>query len=624
MAVYIELVPLDNQNGNRGRGGGDGRSRRAGIADVRRPLRGIEIKEDTHAYFRVLKGDGTPLDLVDSSRPEGKGRAYANFILQSVQESRVERQQILETFGAPFVFFFGESPRFVDVAAVLIDSHDFNWAAEWWENYEKFLRGTRLAERGATALLHYDDVILEGYPIQAQSSRSSIERNQVQLQFRMFVTNYINVSNIGDPNFPIHSNAVIPTKFFERDDRTFAFKVDVPVTPEEQARAAYLAYIKRLGIQAVQEQISRARTIERARELQRLHALQQLGVDTDGMNLISYGKSLFQGVVAAVRGDNESSRDALERLKAQNKQALQLSMEGRDKEALDLLKTGKIGAALNTLATPSPASVSLNEALRNSLRYSASYPGADLNAFLRRIEQEQTGFTEKTTQLLENKRTMPLRTKIWDNYDEYTERGEDAGAAEEFTERTGIPVGGDVPDLAQAVEDDVRSVGGSPSAKNMYEMGLIKKNPQKGFTFGSDEFSKLTGIPVAPGDKNAFTYSKQWGSTPQVGGGAGGSLGGSFGAGIGGKNVDPQDSFSFGSGLPQGDPYGNSGLPPHAFTGGMAPDGTTLYEKKFQYGSKEDGSYFGGGVMVKSVENKDGSVQGKGFFSITVVEGELL
>ena len=622
MAVYIELTPIEGKS-NRGRGGG-GRSRRAGIPNVRRPLRGIEIKEDTYVYFRVLKGDGTPLELVDSSGPGGKGKAYANFLLQSVQESRMERQQILETFGSPYVFFFGESPRFVDVSAVLLDTHDFNWSAEWWENYEKFLRGTRLAERGATALLHYDDIILEGYPIQATSSRTSMERNQVQLQFRMFVTNYINVSNIGDDNFPIHARADIPTRLNERDDRTFAFRVDTPVTPQEQARVAYLAYIKRLGIQAVQEQIARSRTIERARELQRLHALRQLGVEPDGMNLISYGKSLFQGVVAAVKNDNESSQEALERMKQQNRQALQLSMEGRYQEALELLKSGKVGAALNTLATPSPASVSLNEALRNSLRYSASYPGADLNAFLRRIEEEEVGLAGKTTQLLEPKRTLPLRSKIMDNYDEYTMWSDEGFAADFFEERTGIPVGGDVANLPQSVEDDIQAAGGSPSAKNMYELGFVKKNDKKGFSFGPEEFSKLTGIPAAPGDKNAFTYSKQWGSTPQVGGGAGGSLGGSFGAGIGGKNVDPQDSFGFGSGLPQGDPYGNSGLPPHAYTGGLAPDGTTLYEKKFQYGSKEDGSYFGGGVMVKSVEQKDESIQGKGFFSITVAEGDLL
>jgi hypothetical protein len=615
MAVYIELVPQEGRNNNRNRGGGS--SKRAGRSNVRRPLRGIEIKEDTYAYFRVLKSDGTPMQLVDSSSSKGSSPSYANFLLQSVQESRVERQQILETFGAPYVFFFGEAPRFVDVSAVLIDTHDFNWAAEWWENYERFLRGTKLAERGATALLHYDDVILEGYPLQANSSKSSGDRSMVQLQFRMFITNYLNVTNIGDPNFPIHDIAEIP-ELPARQTDTFFFDTSRTTDPKEDARVALLAYLQRLGVFQIQQQIARARTIERAREIQKQNALEYLGVDTDGANLLTIGKSIFQGVVAAVREDGESSKQAQERIKQEAKQALQFAMDGDPARAEELLSRGKIAAGLEALSTPKPSNISLNAALRRSLLYTASYPQANLSAFLQSV---QSIVTDRVTpaQIMQDTRTKPYRSLISDNTDEYTNPNDDV--AEEELEEFHTPlVGGDTPDLPGSIENSIGNAGGISSARALHGLGLMPpRSPLISIKLGNQQGP----FGYAPMENGPFTFSKQWGTTPQVGGASGGNLGGAFGPGMGGKIMDLESALP-GSGIAQGDLYGNSGLPPFFYTDGFGPKGTPIYEKKFEYGTKKDGSYLKGGVQVKSINDKDGSVQGKGMFSMVVVEGSLL
>lgn len=178
---------------------------------ARRPTRGIEIKEDTYATLKVVKSDGSVLPLLDSSTPDGSNTSgYANFLLQSVQEQRVEKQQIIETFGASYIFFFGEQPRFLQVSAILLNSHDFNWEAEWWANYNTYLRGTKLVEMGARCYLSYDDSVVEGYMTQCAGVKSSMEPWTVQLQFQFFVTNCFNVSMVGDPSFPIRSSVSLP------------------------------------------------------------------------------------------------------------------------------------------------------------------------------------------------------------------------------------------------------------------------------------------------------------------------------------------------------------------------------------------------------------------------------
>lgn len=177
---------------------------------MRRPLRGLEIKDDTYAILKVVTSDGQEIKLINSSSEDGKSTEYSNFILQSVQEARMEKHQIVETFGESYIYFFGEAPRFLDVSAVLVDSLDFNWAAEFWENYDRYFRGTRLVEMGARTYMFYEDNIVEGYMLNATAVKTSETPLMVQLSFRLYLTNYSNISIIGDPNFPIRGSLIIP------------------------------------------------------------------------------------------------------------------------------------------------------------------------------------------------------------------------------------------------------------------------------------------------------------------------------------------------------------------------------------------------------------------------------
>jgi len=176
---------------------------------VRRPVRGIQIKADTYATIRVVRADGSMLPLFDAGGqiPENQvgpatSVAYSNFLVQSITESRTEKQQIVETFGEPYIFFYGEQPRMLSVSGTLLNTADFNWRAEWWQNYNLYLRGTKCVENRSRVWLVWDDILVEGYLLKAEAAEQAQQPNAIQFSFILFLTNYQNFSDIGNYHFP--------------------------------------------------------------------------------------------------------------------------------------------------------------------------------------------------------------------------------------------------------------------------------------------------------------------------------------------------------------------------------------------------------------------------------------
>lgn len=187
-----------------------GATSRSPAPQIRRPLRGIQVKEDTYAVLRALTTTGEELPLFDSSSPAvhpngpniGKSEGgNANFIIQSIQESRMEKQQIVETFGEDYIFFFGERPRFLQVQGVLLNTADFNWKTEFWENYDRYLRGTKLVEQNARLYFYFDDVVVEGYLVAAATTHKVASPYHMPFNFRLYVTNYAALSTVGSVLF---------------------------------------------------------------------------------------------------------------------------------------------------------------------------------------------------------------------------------------------------------------------------------------------------------------------------------------------------------------------------------------------------------------------------------------
>ncbi len=178
---------------------------------VRRMTRGTVLKEDTFATLRLVAGNDSRINLVDAGSNRKKGGkpiqignktatdVYSNFLLQQISEDRMEKQQIMETFGEPYIFFFGERARVMSFSGILANTFDFNWEAEWWHNYENYLRGTRCVEQDARVFLSFDNTIIGGYIISTAATKVAEQRNFVQFQFQIFVTSYANFVEPGDP-----------------------------------------------------------------------------------------------------------------------------------------------------------------------------------------------------------------------------------------------------------------------------------------------------------------------------------------------------------------------------------------------------------------------------------------
>ena len=215
-------------------------------ATIRRPLRGIEIKDDRYATIMIKQANGIPISLTDagsrsgansgqstgagsgvpSSAPTPKAAStyvYSNFIIESIEDVRQEKSQIVETFGEPYIFFFGERPRMLNVAGVLFNTLDFNWRTEFWDNYEKKLRGTKLVEQNARMYLHWDDIVVEGYPIGAQAAESADMPYSVRFSFSLFVTNHTYLSNLGSNKYPTRASYHVDDSF-QKDASDPSFK----------------------------------------------------------------------------------------------------------------------------------------------------------------------------------------------------------------------------------------------------------------------------------------------------------------------------------------------------------------------------------------------------------------
>lgn len=208
MTVFIEAV-TDPFLDNRREAAQNHRADFLTGADVRRPTRGFQLKPESFAIIRVALPDGSFLPVIDAAGEhivEAEGRAYttyySNFFVSTVHDQRSEKQQITDTFGDWFIFFYGSSPNILQVSGVLLNTADFQWRAEFWENYELYLKGTRLAEMGARVYLIYDDRLVEGYILGADATDDTNKPHVIPFSFQMIVTGHTSISLVGNPNFP--------------------------------------------------------------------------------------------------------------------------------------------------------------------------------------------------------------------------------------------------------------------------------------------------------------------------------------------------------------------------------------------------------------------------------------
>ena len=154
---------------------------------VRRPLRGTERKGDTYASIKIVSASKSALKLPNSSSIE-PSEYYYNFMLQGYTEQRMEKSQIIETFGQSYVYFFGERTMAIQFQGLLLNTQDFNWKSEFLENYDKYFRGTKLVAKGYRAFIRVGDDLIGGYLSGMSVSTSTNGPEEVPFSFDLIVT----------------------------------------------------------------------------------------------------------------------------------------------------------------------------------------------------------------------------------------------------------------------------------------------------------------------------------------------------------------------------------------------------------------------------------------------------
>lgn len=159
-----------------------------------RPYNGLVPKQGTQAYMVIMDEEGSIIPLVTGTSGETTDY-YTDFSIMSINQHRREIRQILTTFGAPFVFFFGESPRLVEFQGVLLNSENFDWRDAFLDNYNQRLRGTRLAEMKARLYVGWDDFLVHGYGLSLQVVEKASNNNQIMFTFAMLIVGEVRIGS---------------------------------------------------------------------------------------------------------------------------------------------------------------------------------------------------------------------------------------------------------------------------------------------------------------------------------------------------------------------------------------------------------------------------------------------
>ena len=196
--------------------------------NVRRPMRGIQIKEDTYALLTIETADGTKIfETPNTSAPGGHGSPYSNFILTNASERIEEKFAILETFGEDFAFFMGAKAKIYEFSGILMNTEDFPWKAEWLSNYQGFFRGSRTAERRARTVLEFDQEVLRGFLIGTQIQNNANKSYQCDFSFTMVVLDHYSLEDVSMTEYPhynIPHGFVFESEYYSNNYESLTFQ----------------------------------------------------------------------------------------------------------------------------------------------------------------------------------------------------------------------------------------------------------------------------------------------------------------------------------------------------------------------------------------------------------------
>lgn len=133
---------------------------------------------------------------------DGPGAIYFDKLsVQSIFLSDDERYQIVETYGANFIYSFGRRPQFVRISAVVVngateviingEARSMDWANAFIRRYNKHFRLNALVRRRRRCVLTGQDIVYSGYLLGMTSQVSVESQNTAQISINMVVSSQV-------------------------------------------------------------------------------------------------------------------------------------------------------------------------------------------------------------------------------------------------------------------------------------------------------------------------------------------------------------------------------------------------------------------------------------------------
>ena len=208
------------------------------------------IKEGSRVLIRIIRDaqleDKSWHELAKEKVTQQGGTlrevVFDKFSVNSITEPDQERYQILQTFGADLVYFFGRRPRMMRMIGRVLNGKMFvnvgnsvksmDWKNALQRQYNRFLRGTKTLQAGnARIMIHAQDTVYVGYLLNMQSFVNAASQGvgQVTLTFLIAERNFpqTNDDNIpgweGEDGYKI-SDKTVPEEMFPESSIKFYFE----------------------------------------------------------------------------------------------------------------------------------------------------------------------------------------------------------------------------------------------------------------------------------------------------------------------------------------------------------------------------------------------------------------
>lgn len=144
---------------------------------------------DTQARLYLSRAIGKPPDhLKTLATAVSSTDGYVDFILQGVEQGFREKVDVIETLNDHYVaYFFGAAAEQWTFRGTFLNTKEDNQFLGFFELYEKWLRGTKLADYRRTVSLQYNGIIVLGAITSLATSLNSEMETAMPFTFTLLV-----------------------------------------------------------------------------------------------------------------------------------------------------------------------------------------------------------------------------------------------------------------------------------------------------------------------------------------------------------------------------------------------------------------------------------------------------